>query len=251
MFKIIFRKNIFLLFASFLAIFVVIFGILELSKLSYQSLINNGIEIDAEIIPDSATTNTTVNGEPFYSINYRFVVDELTYTGKTSNSYTYSEIDRLEEIGRIKIIYDPETFESIEASYSYTNDTSFNVGLIFIAIFGTVDLVFWLLAIRRIYKNYRTSKVKKTGIEYTAIVEGINSNMKVNGMPYYMITYSWNDGFGNRYTTTSPSDYPESVAFEIENAKYIKIKALGKESTIIDIAPNLSLSERMEINKKD
>lgn len=251
MMKIIFTRNFLLIFAFVFLIPAIILGVILFKTPNYENIITNGIETKAEVIPNSAKSNVEVNGINYYYVEFQFTIDELTYKGKTTSSYTIHEAVELEEIGVIRIKYDPKTFESVEADYNPSLDKGGTTTLILFIAFGLADLILWIISAIRIYINYTADKIIKHGIEYTAVVNNIGSAIVENRVPKYYIEYSWQNELGETISNKSPSIYNEQQAFEMKNAKYIIIRTIGKKSVIMDIKHSISLQERMDINIRD
>lgn len=229
------KGNFMLLFAVFFAIpVIVLVALMFVDKPDYKNILENGIETTGYIIENSATSNTTVNGEPYYSIKYYFKDENFNeHSGKTSESYTYFEVLQMEKRGTILIKYNPENFESIEANYDPSEDVGNNLLWVFLAAFGIADLVMWVVTIKVGKHNLILAKVEREGKEYTANVTGISSNLVVNNVHKYKVHYTWLGDMGETINGSSTSKYYYDEAVALENAKTVTIKAIGKDSVIM------------------
>lgn len=235
MLKTFIKGNFLMIFAVAFAIPVLILSIFIFSdNTDYDDLLKNGIETTGYVIENSATTTTTVNDVPYYSIKYYFRDENLNeHEGRTSESYTYWEITQMEKRGTIVIKYDPKTFDSIEANYDPSEDVGRNTLWIFFAIFGLADVIMWVFVVKAGIHNLLLAKVEKEGKEYSATVTGISSSLVVNGVPKYKVSYTWIGDGGVSISGSSTSQYLYGEAAALESAGTITIKAIGKDSVII------------------
>ena len=235
MFKTFIKGNFLMIFAIFFAIPVIVLAALTFSNnTDYDYLLENGIEAKGYIIENSAQSTTSVNDVSYYSIGYYFRDENLNeHEGRTSESYTYWEITHMEINGSIYIKYDPETYESIEATYNPSEDVGRNTMWIFFAVFGLVDAIMWVIVIKVGRHNLLLAKVEKEGKEYTANVTGISSNVTINNVPRFKVHYTWIGDSGTTMSGSSTSKYFRGEAEALEMAKTITIKAMGKDSVIM------------------
>ncbi len=256
MFKVLFRHNMFFVFAAFFAIPVIVLIFALSGYSSFDNVVANGIRVRAEVIENSASSSTTINGVAYYDIAFEFKDENgETHRGRTSDAYTYSEILDLEEAGYLYIKYDPETFEAVQADYNPYSDSTKIMLLVFLAVFGIADMVFWIIVVKRILKNVRLDKVEKSGKEYTAQVTGYSSNTTVNGVAKYKVFYSWVGDEGEEKYGVTDSEYNYDVAAAYHRNKYITIKAIGLDSIIVS-KPDMctdyhydNLNEKLENHK--
>ena len=244
----------FLMFAIFFMIPSLVMGGFVVKHFKNKNIASNGIETIAEVVEGSYASGVTVNGVSYYSIQFEFYDEngEIHY-GKTSESYTMAQIRHLEESGYITIKYDSKTFKAIEASYSISAGNKF---LFFIGgVFALVDLGFWCAVICLIVKEVRCSKLEKNGDEYEATMISYGSNLRVNGVPMYFVTYSWINDRGEFKEGKSRSVFTLNEVLMLEESKIIKIKASGNRSVIVLTTAQLNMENNnkhyeKEINNK-
>jgi hypothetical protein len=243
MIRAIFKHNYLLLFAIAFSIPLIVMGFLLSTNLNYASIVANGIETTGYIIPNSYDSNLYVNDVPYYHIGYVFY-DEygVEHYGKTSDAFSYYDVMILEEYGLINIKYNPETFEAVQASYSFFDDGTTVALMMMLAIFGLFDLVFWIISIRTILYNLSLIKVGKSGKEYSAMVTHISTNIRINGVDKYKVYYTWTDDTGRACHGASRSQYGFNQAKKLEDAKKIKIMAMGNKSYIVTNPDTLSIN---------
>ena len=111
-----------------------------------------------------------------------------------------------------------------------------------VLIFIFVDLVFWGIFFAQIVKLIRTRKIEKNGTEFTATFVSYASNMSVNNVPMFYITYVWENDNGERKEGKSASEYTIHEVEAFERAKKFKIKAIGNKSIII-ATPSLLVAD--------
>lgn len=102
-----------------------------------------------------------------------------------------------------------------------------------VLIFICVDLLLWGGFITCVVKTIKDKNVAKKGEEFTATFVSFASNVSVNGVPRFFITYAWTNAQGEQKHGKSASDYTIHEAEAFEMAQTFKIKALGNESVII------------------
>ena len=234
MIKAFFKYNFFLIFAIAFAIPVVIVGVFFFQNIGYANIARNGIETTGYIIPDSYYSNLSINDVNYYHVKYYFYDQNGNECyGRTSDAYLYYDVLDLEEIGTIKIKYDPKSLDSIEATFDLFKDGSTIVFIIILAVFGTVDVVFWVISIKTFLNNLALIKVEKYGTEYNAVVSHIHSNLKVNGVHKFKVYYSWTNEMGQTCSGASQSKYYFDQAKALEDIKNIRIRAIGNKSYIV------------------
>lgn len=226
-------------------LFAVIFGLPCLFLIRWpiqhfknKEILENGIKTEAAIIKDTAKTNMGINSVPYYSIEYYFFdTNGKKHFGETSASFTNDEINELERDGFITIKYDKKTYRSIEASYSF--QLSNGLELIFLIVFSSVDLVFWIILIVVMINAIKNKMVIKNGLEFTATLISFNSNTTINDHPIYYIKYYWNNASGERIEGKSKSVYTAREVILFEQAKQFKIKAIGDRSVVVTMPAEL------------
>ena len=109
-----------------------------------------------------------------------------------------------------------------------------------------IDGLMWFIFFKQIISSIKHKKVEKNGTEYTATFISFESNVIVNNIPRFTITYVWENEQGERKQGKSGSDYTIMEAEAFERIKKFKIKALGNDSIIIT-NPALLIAEAEEI----
>ena len=242
-----FKGNFLIIFAIFFAI-PVIFLLTEVlghNSNNYENIIQYGIETDAHVISGSEHSSISVNEVSYYSIDYYFFDENMVmHTGRTSQSYTYYQINQMIEDEVIKIKYLPDTYESIEANYTSSKDKSKTTTTIFLAVFGMADLILWIAVFNIGKNNMFEDKISKQGREFNAVVTGISSNLVVNGVRKYKVHYDWTNEMGENISDTTRSIYRFNDATALEQAKNIQIKAIGRKSIITTDPKTLSIHDQ-------
>ncbi len=253
------KKHGILVFMIAFAIFFLIPPMLLVGQVGnhfkYQNILTNGIETEATVLPDTEASNVEINDIPYYSFEFSFVDQNGdTHIGRTSVSFTISEVGLYEKMGTITIKYNPKTFDAIESSYSFSNSEGVRALVIIAVVFGVVDCIFWGVVIFLIRKLVRREKIKEEGKEYTADFLEFSTNTRVNGRSMYKISYIWTDEKGNTHNGTSPSDYYYNEALAFEAACTFKIKAKDGDSVVIstpqELIRGLKKSEKSKQNGK-
>lgn len=236
------KGNIALLVAIVMLIPVIIVYSTGLNNTKdYEYILEHGIETEGYIIPDSYKHQGVYMNEDYYSISYYFYDEDFNkHVDETASYYSYNEIMELNYRESIKVRYDSETFDSVEAIYKTTGKKFKNSVLIIICILGVVDLIAWIFAIRLGLLGISLLKVEKEGKEYSARVECIAGGLVVNGVPKCKVRYVWDDELGNIKKGWSRYVYTHKEGLALEKQFNIVIKAIGKRSFIVT-KPDLSL----------
>lgn len=222
-----------MIFAIFFMIPVIIMGGLVSDHGKFQNILENGIEVDATIIPSTQSSNIAINEVDYYSIAYVFVdEDGGEHRGRTSATYDYYEISQIAKKDTIKIKYLPDTFDSVESQYGKNGMTAGGGIKIFVIIFGVVDGLLWLAVITTIFKEIKKKSISKKGTEYTATFMAMSSNVRVNNVPMYAISYFWKDEKGEIHEDKSGHDFAYKEALAYSDAGTFKIRAIGEDSVI-------------------
>lgn len=217
----------------------------------YQNILTNGIEAEATVLPNTEASNVKINDIPYYSFEFSFVDQNGDiHIGRTSASFTISEVGMYEKIGTITIKYNPKTFDAIESSYSFSNSEGVQALVIIAVVFGVVDSIFWGVVIFIIIRSVKRKKIKEEGKECTADFLEFSTNTRVNGKSMYKISYIWTDEEGNTHNGTSPSDYYYNEALAFEAAGTFKIKVKDGDSVVISTPQELIRSLKKSENAK-
>jgi DNA-directed RNA polymerase subunit RPC12/RpoP len=111
--------------------------------------------------------------------------------------------------------------------------------LLFAVVFGgaAVGMFFGLIV-----PEWRMQSIAKNGYEREAIVEGMHSNLEVNGQPYYHIVFRWEDNNGVWRTNKSSPSYTRWQAEQIVNQGTVTIKTRGTRAVLMPYvkSPNMS-----------
>lgn len=235
----------FLMFAVAFAIppFLMIGDILDISK--NNEIVENGILVEATVVPGSERSNLTVNDVSYYSVQYEFIVNGETYADRTDSNYTLLEVRKLKTI---KIKYDPNTLESVPADFSWWKSQDVRTSLIFVVVFGLADVAFWITELVFIFKFIKRGVLAFKGKTYTAQFVAIKPGVIYNGTPLYSICYSWQDENGELRDGQSDSDYTMTEAHAFELAGEFKISAYNGMSKIISKPSRLVFKQAKEEN---
>ena len=112
----------------------------------------------------------------------------MEHQGKTSSSFTYSQIMAINQQGTILIKYDPNTFDSVESSYQINKIETI---IFYVLLF--VDVAFIIANIVTFLITKNKEKIAISGKEYTAEFVAYKSNLSVNNLKLYNIVYTWVD----------------------------------------------------------
>lgn len=213
----------------------------------YKNLLRNGVETEAIIIVGTASSTSTVNGVPNYSIEYFFYDnDGQKCYGKTSESYTKTEISKLQQDGIILVKYNPENKKSVEASYKLGHNISL---IIFSIVIIGVDAIIWGIAIYNIVKIIHRIVILKNGDEYIATFITSSSLVRVNHIPMYYIKYSWIDDRGEKKEAKSDHEYTYHEAKAYEAAGNFKIRVKNGKSVIVSKPSEIIIVKNKEVDK--
>ena len=222
-----------MLFAIFFMIPVIIMSSLVSDHGKFQNILENGIEVEATILERSSNSNISINEVDYYSIGYVFVDENgEEHRGRTSATYDYYEISQIAKKKTIKIKYLADTFDSVESDYGKNGMTAGGGIGLFVVIFGVVDGLLWVAVIVTIFKEIKKKSISKKGTEYTATYMAMSSNVKVNNVPMYAISYFWKDEKGEIHEDKSGHDFYYKEALAYSNAGTFKIRAVGEDSVI-------------------
>ena len=118
-----------------------------------------------------------------------------------------------------------------------------------IIIFTVVDMLMWALFVGSVVKSIKNKKVADKGKEYTATFVSFATNLMVNNVPMFFITYVWENENGEKIEGKSASDYTIHEAEAFERAKHFKIKVLGNDSIIVTQPSQLIAQFKVETPK--
>jgi len=103
-----------------------------------------------------------------------------------------------------------------------------------ILAFPIIGITAIIIGLNLFIKYIKLKLVEKDGIETTANFVSMESNCSVNGVPKYLIRYTYNDekGYKKQDKTLSKYNYEEAMFYS--NIKQFKIKYKGKLSVITE-----------------
>lgn len=234
MFKAFFKWNFLLIFAGAFLIPSFILGLIFAGYVNTDKIISDGIETDGYIISGSYYSDVEINEVPKYCIKYYFFDQyDIRHTGKTSTSYDYDEIMRLNNEDVIRIKYDPDTFKSIESSYDSNIDIAKFIISIFFVVFSGVDLILWIISFKTGFRSIRLYFIDKNGKEYNAKVTRISSFTRVNNSHRFCVYFTWVDENGTTRESYSQSKYSYSDALAFKRMGAVTIKAKNNYAVIV------------------
>ena len=210
-----------------------------------NAILESGVEIAAVVVPGSERSNIEVNGVAYYSVEYKFVVDNAEHFGKTTQRYTYNEASRL---NILTIKYNPDTFKSVQVDYDFKTDAEVKTSFIILAICGVFDLIFWIIEIVLIIQFIKLGIVALKGKSYTAKFIAIKPGVIYNGTPMYSIAYTWMNDSGETLEGKSGDDYTLNEAHAFELAQEFKIMAYGNISKIASKPSKMIFKQAKEEN---
>ena len=232
-----------------LTILALIFSNVFFKHFKYEKILKTGIEVQAEIISDSYSSNLEVMETKYYKIEYIFVDENnIKHQGTTSESLTYADVLNLLESGYINIKYNPETFESIESSYHITS--SIRSQMIISGIIIVLDLAAWIIAIVCVILEIRKAIISNIGKEYKAVFISYDSFLNISDTQLYSISYTWKDEYGQIKNGKSKPFFTYHEANALKNAGTFDIKVIGKKSIITADFSKLSIHNFETIKKK-
>lgn len=112
-----------------------------------------------------------------------------------------------------------------------------------IIIFVAFDLILWGIFISQSIKITKIKRIMKTGKEYTATFLSYSSNIEVNEVPMYNITYFWKSNIGEYKEGKSLNIYNIQEAIAFKKAEQFKIKVLGNDSIIISKPAQMEIEQ--------
>lgn len=216
-----------LIFAIVFSIPLVIEVFTLINHIKNVNIIKTGTEITATV--DGYRLDNTSNDVSYFRITYSYEVDGVTHTGQTSANYMLYEAQRIQNDGSIQIKYD-KNFNSIEADYS----TAPSPVLFILPIFGLTGIGFFVLFISMIVHDARNNAIKNHGTKTTATFETAGSRYRVNGMPYYYITYSYTSTNGEQKSATTNQIYTYDQANYLEQLHNFEIMEYKNKTAITE-----------------
>jgi len=218
---------------------VVFFGLELKTFLAQKDAINNGIETTAIVYDYS--NDTTENDIPLYSLYYRFYDENGNiHEGKTSCDYLYDDVEEIMDgTKEISIKYNPDTFDSVQSSFSGKP----NIALYILPIFGLISVYFIFSMIKDVIVFNKHKKIIKEGTRTQGQYLGYRLYHKSNSEQYYYVQYSYKDNQGVQQTTISKYfTFNSKQITMMEQKGVVDVAYLGNESTIIfdDIYKNSS-----------
>ncbi|MCL2061600.1 MAG: zinc ribbon domain-containing protein [Firmicutes bacterium] len=174
-------------------------------------------------------SNTEVNDEPRYRIEFTFVNAETgqKHNGRTADVYTYSELSSLGETVPIKYIGDRAVVMPYKASIMSW------LGWILIAAFVAAALGLIVGAVLVIKFSKEASSIKKGGKDGTATFLSSSVGMYINNAPRYKIHYTYTDEFGEYHEGKTGSSYRQDEADAFQSMRTFPIRFAGKKSVIL------------------
>lgn len=146
-------KNIKIFLFCAEAFVILVCGTLLILNINTSKLLNGThtmatvVDLDEHVISNH-NPNLNYDTKTVYYLIYEFYdEDNVKHTGRTRYYYSYVEASNITEL---EIIYDPNTFESIEASYKPSNTTTF---LIVAIVFATIMVGFFYILVSSAQRN--------------------------------------------------------------------------------------------------
>ena len=128
---------------------------------------------------------------------------------------------------------------SLPIGFMLTSPANEGMPFFGVLIFIAVDLMLWAVFFSGIVKSIKHKKIAKKGTEFTAKFVSYASNVAVNNVPMFYISYTWQNEYGEQKEGKSASDYTIHEAEAFEKAKKFKIKVLKNDSIIVTKASEL------------
>lgn len=212
-------KLFYLVFAAAFLIPFLIFLVMVTKVFIGLSIKNNGIETTA-IVYDMAT-NTSENDVDYYRLYYVFKDENgIEHKGETNDCYTYYDASKYynQEV-TLSIIYDPNTFNSVQSDY-----TGFEIILIILPLVSIIGFIFAGALIKDIVYDVKAKKALANGTEVKATILSSNSSVTVNGVPYYKLKFEYDDINGTKHEQKTKSQYSFKEASYYEAMGTFKVK---------------------------
>ena len=231
--KVISENSVLFICAAFFLIFVFLTGSQVIDSYKYTKLAQTGIETTAEFVGIDTSQSLEVSGTCYYSGIYVFTDDKgVEHSGKTSLSFTYEELQNIQNNGRLLIVYNPETFESVEAGFSLW-ENKFQKSLFIITIvLIVIDSLFFVCGIVVLIRGIKKHKTSKRGRKVQADIVKVGCWRAIGCLPMYYIEYKWIDQLGNEHYAKTDPEYSLEVVEKLKQIGKIEIKVYGKKSTV-------------------
>lgn len=193
----------------------------------YLNIIDIGQKTEAKVI-DSVLVHDDEDDddENTYKLRYVFVVDGKSYFGTTQTTYSRYEAHRTKYI---YVFYDAD-FNSVEEDYTGYSDGYKTLCVIFSLVSLGAAIVFVVI----LAKDIRKIITLKKGIPRQAKFLRMETNTKINHIPFYKIHYYWLNDYNERLEGVSPSEYTCEQASYFMNTKVFDIKTKGQYSVIVE-----------------
>ena len=239
---------------GFLILFGAIFFIVgvafignSLSIIRYFNISANGTEYVA-IVDDIERSSGQYNDE-YYGRAKVYYTDA---NGEEKEGYTsyYFKYHKAPKIGSsIKIKeYEGEIVES-----NFTPSAVYTVSTIISCVFGGVGLIIIIIGVSLIIKNIKHLEIVKKGTISKGKFIRATSNVVVNGVPMFAITFSFTGEYGQEKVTTTTSRYYADEAYKLELMRNFQICVYKDEAVItenLDLIDIMNLKQRVSETRK-
>ncbi len=241
------RRVFYIFFMIFAAVLMGVFGSQYFEHLEYKKIAETGVEVTAQIT--GGRSDVSINGVHYYYLNVRFYDKENgdLHTGRTSTRYTKAQGEAMWANGEMLIKYNPKNYKMVEADYKASRMAGTSKTIFFIA--STVEAIMLILLLGNIAKSIKLKRLAKTGTEAIGNFLDYRSNVTVNGVPKYYITYSYTNDKGETKTTRSETKYNYSEVNYFKSAKTFPVRYNAKTAVIAEkpYARNI-LNEKLDDN---
>lgn len=225
------RKVFYIFGMIFAGVLLGIFGSQYFEHLDNKKIAETGTEVEAEVT--GGRSNLSVNGTAYYYLTFRYTDLEsgTLRNGTTSTRYTKAQGEAIWANGKIKIKYD-KNYNTIEADYVKTPMTNASKIVFFVTI--SVEGVLLLLLIGNIVKSVKVKQLAKTGTEATGTFINYHSNVTVNGVPKYYVTFSYTNNKGEQKTGRTETKYSYRDVEYFKNISTFPVRYNAKLAVIAE-----------------
>jgi hypothetical protein len=206
----------------------IFFGLI-MPNIADKHVAKHGTEVTATVT--AVRTNTTVNGEPYYRIEFEYADQNGEIkAGRTNDAYTEREAKAIKDAGVIQIKY--LNGRAVAADFKSGGATGSWFFWIFVLAFGAVGAgmtaAFWVKVARAV--GY--ARIYRVGRDDTGtFLDGV-CGMYVNGTPYNSIIFEFEDDAGIKRQIKTGADYLTWETEVLRRIRKIDIKYLGKKAII-------------------
>lgn len=130
---------------------------------------------------------------------------------------------------------------------NYTPSDVYTVSTILTCIFGGVGILFILISSGIILTNLNHNRIIRNGTFSHGTFIKAQTNVTINNVPMYSITFSFMGRYGQEEITTSPSRFYPDEAYKLELLKKFQICVYNNQAVITE---NLEAIDLIELKQR-